>query len=283
MRNSYRDYSNTIIYKIACKDPSIKDIYVGHTINFIQRKHSHRQSYTNTKSSSYHCKLYKVIRENGGWDNWDMDTVAFFKCADHYEARTKEQEYFISLNATLNSIEPLPSSNPKEQFIQETKIVENTQIHYCKPCKLNFENVELFEEHNDSISHTNENTTKDKLALSNKFTCNKCNYTCCKKYNFERHLLSSKHLRISVNYENYTKNNLHEPVSKKFVCKCGKEYQYSQGLSKHKHICKHNKDHVTQLTNTKIIDYLMKENEEFKNVILEIYKNNSGNNILFPK
>ena len=25
------DYSNTIIYKIYCKNPEIKDIYVGHT------------------------------------------------------------------------------------------------------------------------------------------------------------------------------------------------------------------------------------------------------------
>ena len=35
------DYSNTIIYKISCKDTSITDIYVGHTTNFIQRKHTH--------------------------------------------------------------------------------------------------------------------------------------------------------------------------------------------------------------------------------------------------
>ena len=31
------DYSNTIIYKIVCKDPLIKDVYVGHTTNFVQQ------------------------------------------------------------------------------------------------------------------------------------------------------------------------------------------------------------------------------------------------------
>ena len=33
------DYSNTIIYKITCLDPNITDVYVGHTTNFVQRKH----------------------------------------------------------------------------------------------------------------------------------------------------------------------------------------------------------------------------------------------------
>jgi len=27
------DYSQTIIYKICCKDPNITDIYIGHTSN----------------------------------------------------------------------------------------------------------------------------------------------------------------------------------------------------------------------------------------------------------
>lgn len=274
MRNSVTDYSNTIIYKIACKDPSIKDIYVGHTTNFVQRKHSHRQSCTNTKSSSYHCKLYKVIRENGGWDNWDMDTVAFFKCADHYEARTKEQEYFISLNATLNSIEPLPSSKPKEQVIQKTKIVETTQIHYCKACKLNFENVESFDSH-QATSHINNNTTKDKLDL--KFACVLCNYSTCRQSQYERHLLTNKHIS-----ETQRSKTIKSPSQSIYNCNCGISCNSRTSLWRHKNKCSQIKKSDTS-NKDEIIKYLMKENEEFKNVILEIYKNNSGNNILFSK
>ena len=59
------DYSNTIIYKITCKDPEIKDVYVGHTTNFVQRKHAHKQSCNNQKSSNYDCKLYNTMRERG--------------------------------------------------------------------------------------------------------------------------------------------------------------------------------------------------------------------------
>ena len=95
------DYSNTIIYKITCKDTQVTDVYVGHTTNFVQRKYSHRQNCKNNN-----CKLYEVIRANGGWSNWSMDIINFFNCKDLYEARIKEQEYFLLLRATLNSNEP---------------------------------------------------------------------------------------------------------------------------------------------------------------------------------
>ena len=107
------DYSNTIIYKITCKDPNITDVYVGHTTNFVQRKHAHKQGCINNKSHNYNCKVYETIRNNNGWDNWNMEIINFFNCKDHYEARQKEQEYFILLKATLNSIEPLPLAKPK--------------------------------------------------------------------------------------------------------------------------------------------------------------------------
>ena len=38
------DYSNTIIYKISCKDSAVTDLYVGHTINFVQRQLAHKYS-----------------------------------------------------------------------------------------------------------------------------------------------------------------------------------------------------------------------------------------------
>ena len=71
------DYSNTIIYKITCKDTNITDVYVGHTTNFVQRKHAHKQNCINDKASNYKYKLYEVIRDNGGWNNWKMEIIHF--------------------------------------------------------------------------------------------------------------------------------------------------------------------------------------------------------------
>ena len=138
MPKSEIDYSNTIIYKITCKDTNVKDLYVGHTTNFVQRKHAHKQSCINDKSFNYKCKLYEVIRNNGGWQNWNMEIVNFFNCLDNYEARKKEQEYFISLNATLNSIEPMPVKKSREVILKNTIIKET---FFCTLgsffCKLN--------------------------------------------------------------------------------------------------------------------------------------------------
>jgi predicted GIY-YIG superfamily endonuclease len=65
MQKAEIDYSNTLFYKIFCKDVSITDLYIGHTTNFVQRKSAHKQSCVNPKSANHNFKLYTVIRENG--------------------------------------------------------------------------------------------------------------------------------------------------------------------------------------------------------------------------
>ena len=84
------DYSQTIIYKIYCKDATITDVYIGHTTNFIKRKYQHKICCNgNTK-----LKIYETIRSNGGWENWDMVEIAKYNCKDATEARIKEQEHY---------------------------------------------------------------------------------------------------------------------------------------------------------------------------------------------
>ena len=57
------DYSATIIYTIRCKNPTITDLYVGHTTDFVKRRYAHRQL-----SLTQGNKLYEMIRNNGGWE-----------------------------------------------------------------------------------------------------------------------------------------------------------------------------------------------------------------------
>ena len=56
------DYSNTIIYKIECKDKRITEFYIGHTTNFIKRKYQHKTS-CNT-STNLKLQIYKTIIDN---------------------------------------------------------------------------------------------------------------------------------------------------------------------------------------------------------------------------
>ena len=63
------------IYKIFCNDENIKDIYIGQTKNFEIRKAEHAR-----ESDSSDLKLYKKIRENGGWKNWSMIKLNVYEC-----------------------------------------------------------------------------------------------------------------------------------------------------------------------------------------------------------
>jgi hypothetical protein len=107
------DYSNTIVYKIVCKDLDKTECYVGHTTNFINRKHGHKK---NVKDIKYcNSALYKFIRNNGGWENFDMVEVEKYNCKDVNEAHKYERHWIEQLQAKLNTY------SPPETFVRLTK------------------------------------------------------------------------------------------------------------------------------------------------------------------
>jgi hypothetical protein len=61
-----------MFYKLVCKDITITDLYVGTTTDFKSRKNPHKSDCNNGKGENYNLKVYTFIRDNGGWENWDM-------------------------------------------------------------------------------------------------------------------------------------------------------------------------------------------------------------------
>src|ERR1700752_274161 len=96
------DYKNTIIYKIVCKDINIKDLYVGSTTNFIKRKYCHKSRCNNIKSKNYNSVVYKFIRDNKGWNNWDMIMVEEYPCENNLQKLQRERYWIETLQAKLN-------------------------------------------------------------------------------------------------------------------------------------------------------------------------------------
>jgi hypothetical protein len=116
------DYENTVIYKIICKDENIKEIYVGHTTDFLYRQWNHIVTCSNEKKEGHNNKLYTTIRANGGWKNWEMIEIESYPCANLEEARLREKYYYIALNATMNSIQPhLTKEEKKERNAKTNK------------------------------------------------------------------------------------------------------------------------------------------------------------------
>ena len=99
------------------------------------------------------------------------------------------------------------------------------------------------------------------------FFCEKCDFNCSKLSDWERHISTDKHrIRTLTNLDDVKKRH----TVKSFYCSCGKAYKHSSSLWNHKKICKlieTNKEFV--LSEKEMIMMLIKENKEFKDMMME--------------
>jgi hypothetical protein len=150
---------------------------------------------------------------------------------------------------------------------------------------------------------TNDDTKEPKSA--NIFYCEICDFKCSKQCNYNRHLLSAKHINKTKMMTNddkmmtkrAKKSKKEQNCDKKnqniFKCDCGKGYKYRQGLHLHKKICC-NKYYLNEMLNDEEINpqiydkeliillikqnsELIKDNSEFKNIMMEVIKNGTHN------
>jgi hypothetical protein len=125
--------------------------------------------------------------------------------------------------------------------------------------------------------------------IPKKFRCECCYYYTSNKKDYEKHLLTSKHQKVldGSNVEVMEVNKI--PI---YTCECSKTFKTHGGLWKHKAkgCCVNNTNLVNNDTESdvkngnnnssdkdELINYLIKENQEFKNMILEIVQKDSYN------
>jgi hypothetical protein len=75
---STQSETNCYIYKIYCKDKSVKYIYIGSTKNDPKLRRNSHKYHLNKKINDtyiYTTKIYEKIRETGGWDNWTFEVI----------------------------------------------------------------------------------------------------------------------------------------------------------------------------------------------------------------
>ena len=127
------------------------------------------------------------------------------------------------------------------------------------------------------------NPNKKMPENANLFICELCDFTCCKKSNYDKHLSTSKHKNLTNPNSLINKN-----ADKQNICNCGKIYKHSSTLSAHKKTCTI-APQTNPSENTGVIKLLINENKElinenkelindnkdFKNLILELMKSNS--------
>ena len=102
--------------------------------------------------------------------------------------------------------------------------------------------------------------------IIHKHFCETCDYYTDKKSSFNKHLLSRKHLCN----KNGNFCNIKNDGFSNFTCaNCNKNFNSRVSLWRHKKKC------IIEKENPDIVDVLINENKEFKNVIIELLKNNT--------
>ena len=131
--------------------------------------------------------------------------------------------------------------------------------------------------HMDDAEDTKSSKKKHEI-----FTCEKCDYKTSRRSNYNNHLLTLKHKRM-------TNDDKKKQKVAEFHCECGKSYIYRQGLHKHKKKCAYiheesacNKiiaktDSLEELSKTDLLNMVHEQNKIIRDIIPKI--GNTTNNI----
>ena len=260
------DYSNTIIYKLCCNDTSITDIYIGHTTNISQRKHSHKICCSNQNIKNYNRFVYIFIREHGGWDNWNMIQIENFNCNNKQDALIRERYWIDTLKPTLNMINPYTSYEEKcvqkQQWYEEKKdyILEKKKEHYQENKDIILQKIKHYaEENKEKIADYQKQYNED----------NKEKISEQKKIYREEHKEKAKIKNKEWREENEDK--LKQQKSQIFNCECGNQYTFGNRDRHFQTIChKLYYDNLSKETISEEEQNLIDE----KNIILEESKKN---------
>lgn len=127
------NYQNTIIYKLQCKDQELCCLmYYGSTTNMRVRKTQHKSTYNNIIDLRHNDKKYVTIRENGGWDNWEMVEVEKYPCNSNVEKRIREQYWISKYEDNLNMKRAYTSIEERKEQLKQPIYIEKRKDYYKK-------------------------------------------------------------------------------------------------------------------------------------------------------
>ena len=112
------DYQKATIYKIQSIDNE-ELLYVGSTTNFIKRKQCHKKLCNNLNNRHNDLKVYKMIRENGGWDQFSMIIVKEFPCNNKTELLIEEDRIMREMRSNMNKYKAFRTSEECKEYQKE--------------------------------------------------------------------------------------------------------------------------------------------------------------------
>jgi hypothetical protein len=129
--------------------------------------------------------------------------------------------------------------------------------------------------------------TESCSKLAHRFSCESCDYYTDKKSSYDKHLTTSKHIKLTK-VNTFSNKSCHEVAHdiKEFICSCcNKAFKSRVGLWKHKQKCNQKQEKEKDEPSDKELmcmlikqnSELFKEHSDIKELILEIVKNGTHN------
>tara|TARA_R110000823_G_scaffold161566_1_gene293032 strand:- start:18 stop:794 length:777 start_codon:yes stop_codon:yes gene_type:complete len=130
------DYTKAVIYKIQHID--IENLlYIGSTTDFATRKSNHKKACNNTSDKKRNSMVYRMIRENGGWEKFNMVVIPTEPCTTKMELLTLEDKLMRQMRSNMNTNKAhnTPDENReynKQYYIDNTELLNEKQKQYNK-------------------------------------------------------------------------------------------------------------------------------------------------------
>ena len=186
------NYGNSMIYKLCCKDSNITDIYIGSTTNFYRRKSQHKNSCNNENSNEYNSYKYQFIRDNGGFENFDMILIENINVDNKRDLEKIERKYIDELKPSLNTYKSYTTIEEKGKVKKKyDKVYREEHKEKCKEY-----DRKKYEKNKDKIleykkQYYEKKKTEINEIRNEKINCEFCNCLSSKQ-NMKRHQQSIK-------------------------------------------------------------------------------------------
>ena len=200
--------SQSTIYHIRCKITK-RVIYVGSSCDFINREKKHRYNCCNNESSDkYNLPIYKYIRENGGFENYEIIPVSFHNLNNIVELRILEQQEMDKHTGLMNCVY---ASRTREQYrIDNKEKINEREKQY------NNDNKELRKKYReDNREKINEH--KKQYDIDNREKTKQ--YYQNNKEHIKQYRIDNRE-KINETKKLYREKNK-EKIKEKITCECG--------------------------------------------------------------
>tara|TARA_R110001632_G_scaffold201830_1_gene324785 strand:+ start:789 stop:1502 length:714 start_codon:yes stop_codon:yes gene_type:complete len=205
------DYSKTIIYKIQHRDND-ELLYVGSTTDFTRRKAQHKRDCYNANSKCYNYKLYSIIRDNGGFDCFNIIVIKEFPCNNNQEALIEEDKIMRQMKCNMNE---------RRAFTTPEEKIENDRQKYERDRERILERQKQYNElHKEQIKQNYEQNKPKRLEQSKRnYEQNKPKRLEQRKQNYEQN--KPKRLEQQKYYNEIHREQIAERNKIKMTCECG--------------------------------------------------------------